>query len=171
MASQVRCEVDGWHGTIVSLPEMLTIARITRRHAILAGSLFLSGSRHVSAHSQRHGAIAIGHAWALPSGLGDGQAFVPLVNLGSIADALVAVRSDIAAFIELRMNARYDHPAETGFVLEKGKPLPMRSQARHLRLAGLKTPLVAGNTFNAVLDFELAGEVEIVFHVETSPGD
>jgi periplasmic copper chaperone A len=171
MASQIGCEVDGGHGRIVSLPAMLTIPRTTRRYLILAAATLLSSSRLAVGHSQRHGAIAIGHAWALPSAISDGQAFVPLVNTGVTPDALVAARSDMATAIELRANARYDDPAAASFVLEKAKPFPMRPQARHLRLVGLKTALVAGDTFNVVLDFEQAGEVEVLFYVENAPGD
>ena len=37
------------------------------------------------AHSFRHGNIAIGHAWALPSQQNDGQVFFPLANQGKRA--------------------------------------------------------------------------------------
>lgn len=123
------------------------------------------------AHSLKHGNIAIGHAWALPSAISDGQAFMPLFNDGKDDDALVAARTDAAAFVELRRNARYDDPAETQFELNPGKPLAMRPSARHLRLVGLTKPLEIGDRFSLVLDFLKAGEVELECHVERAPGD
>ena len=80
------------------------------------------------AHSYRLGNIAIGHAWALPASISrDGQAFVPLVNEGKVADELVAARSSACGAIELRRNNRYDDPPLSSFLLEPSKPLPMRS--------------------------------------------
>ena len=124
------------------------------------------------AHSYRLGDIAIGHAWALPAQVSrDGQAFVPLVNDGKVADELVAARSSVCGAIELRRNNRYDDPPLTSFLLEPGKPLPMRPTARHLRLMSLRDPLLLDQRFTIILDFLNAGEVEVEFHVENAPGD
>ena len=123
------------------------------------------------AHSYKHSGIAIGHAWALPVEYGDGQLFFPLVNSGKTTDELVAARSPICSVIELRRNNRYDDPPLTSFVLEPGKPLPMRPTARHLRLMGLREPLRLDQRFAVILDFLNAGETEIEVHVEHAPGD
>ena len=143
-----------------------------RRRLILG----LAGARtlplRARAHSYTHGDIAIGHAWALPSeASGEGQAFVPMVNNGKTADELVAARSSVWTQIELRRNNRYDDPPLSSFVLEPGRPLPMRPTARHLRLMGLKGPLLLDQRFAVILDFLNAGEIEVEFHVETTPGD
>lgn len=124
------------------------------------------------AHSYRLGDIAIGHAWALPAQISrDGQAFVPLVNEGKVADELVAARSSVCGAIELRRNNRYDDPPLSSFLLEPGKPLPMRPTARHLRLMSLRDPLLLDQRFTVILDFLNAGETEVEFHVENAPGD
>ena len=123
------------------------------------------------AHSFRHGDIAIGHAWALPSEQNDGKVFFPLANKGSIHDELVAARSEICATIELRQNNRYDHPPLAAIALDPKKPVPMRPMARHLRLVGLRQPLRAGDRFNLILDFLNAGETQIEVFVEEKPGD
>jgi copper(I)-binding protein len=145
---------------------------IDRRRLILslAGVLALPIRAH--AHSYTHGAIAIGHAWALPTEIsGEGQAFVPMVNTGKNPDELIAARSTVCTQIELRRNSRYDDPPLSSFVLEPGKPVPMRPTARHLRLMGLKGPLLLDQRFTVILDFLNAGEIEIEFHVEKTPGD
>jgi hypothetical protein len=130
---------------------------------------FLASTAH--AHSYKHGMIAIGHAWALPSSYTDGQLFLPLVNNGKERDALVAARSPICSLIELRSNARYDDPPLSEIALLPGKPVPMRPSARHLRLIGLNQPLRSGDRFPVILDFLNAGEVEIETMVEEAPGE
>jgi periplasmic copper chaperone A len=97
------------------------------------------------AHSFKAGDIAIGHAWAMPSQQTEAQVFFPLLNSGS--------------------------KAETSFELLQGKPFPMRPTASHLRLIGLRKPLVAGDKFSLILNFEFAGEVEIEAHIEEKPSD
>jgi hypothetical protein len=145
---------------------------IRRRRLILNLAGLIALPALARAHSYMHGSIAIGHAWALPSQTsGEGQAFVPMVNNGSGPDELVAARSSVCTQIELRRNNRYDDPPLRSFVLEPGRPLPMRPTARHLRLMGLRGPLLLGQRFTAILDFLNAGEIEIEFYVETKPGD
>lgn len=139
------------------------------RRTLILGLVALPATAR--AHSFKHGDIAIGHAWALPSQQSGGQMFFPLVNNGSQPDALIAARSSICTLIELRMNNRYDDPPLEAIALEPGKPVAMRPKARHLRLMGLSQPLKVGNRFTAILDFLNAGEVEIEVHVEESPGD
>lgn len=132
------------------------------------GFLWPVGAR---AHSYKAGGIAIGHAWALPSQQNDGQVFFPLVNNGKAADDLVAARSDICATIEFRQNNRYDDPPLKSVTLDPNKPIPMRPTARHLRLIGLRQPLVKGDKFRMILDFLNAGETEIEVHVAEGPNE
>ena len=123
------------------------------------------------AHSFRHGNIAIGHASALPRQLADGQVFFPMAIKGKERDELVAARSDVCTFIQLRENNRYDDPPLKSIRLEPGKPVPMRPTATHLRLVGMTQPLKLGDRFKIILDFLNAGEFEIEVHVEEKPGD
>lgn len=145
---------------------------IQRRRFILSLAGLAALPVAARAHSYTHGDIAIGHAWALPSGAsGEGQAFMPMVNNGKAADELVAARSSVCTQIELRRNNRYDDPPLSSFVLEPGRPVALRPTARHLRLMGLKAPLLLDQRFTVILDFLNAGEIEVEFHVETAPGD
>jgi periplasmic copper chaperone A len=138
------------------------------RRAVL-GLLFATGAAH--AHSYKAGKIVIGHAWALPTQQTDAQVFFPLLNTGKSTDRLLTARSDIAAVAELRRNNRYDDPAEITFELAPGKPFPMRPTAFHIRLIGLRKPLVVGDLFSVILDFETAGEVEIQVQAAETPGE
>jgi periplasmic copper chaperone A len=124
------------------------------------------------AHSLVAGEIKIGHAWALPGIVGqDGQAFMPLLNTGKEAEAMVAARSDACSFIEFRYHAKYDILAPRQMDLLPGRPIAMRPQAVHLRLGGLNHDLKLGDRLMFILDFLNQGEVEIEVHVENAPGD
>ena len=123
------------------------------------------------AHSFKHGNIAIGHAWALPRQLADGQAFFPMAIKGNESDEMVAARSNVCTFIQLRENNHYDDPPLTFIKLEPGKPVPMRPTATHLRLVGMRQPLNVGDRFKLVLDFLNSGETEIEVFVEEKPGE
>jgi periplasmic copper chaperone A len=139
-----------------------------KRRTIIFLPFLASAAR---AHSYKVNGIAIGHAWALPAEQGvSGQVFMPIVNQNAEADALIAARGDICATIQLRKNARYDDPPEKQFDLAPGKPFPMRPAARHLRLIGLQRSLVKGDQFSLVLDFRLAGEIEVNVFVEDKEG-
>ena len=143
-----------------------------RRGVIMGLAAAAAWPAAARAHSYRLGDIAIGHSWALPAQVSrDGQAFVPLVNDGKVADELVAARSSVCGAIELRRNNRYDDPPLSSFLLEPSKPLPMRPTARHLRLMSLRDPLLLDQHFTIILDFLNAGEMEVEFHVENAPGD
>jgi len=132
--------------------------------------LILFAPAIAQAHSFRHGNIAIGHAWALPRQLADGQVFFPMAMMGNERDELVAARSNICTFIQLRENNHYDDPPLSSIKLEPGKPVPMRPTATHLRLVGMRQPLKVGDRFNLILDFLNAGEFEIEVLVEEKPG-
>ena len=143
-----------------------------RRHLIMGLTGLIACPATARAHSYRLGDIAIGHAWALPAQVSpEGQAFVPLVNNGKVSDELVAARSSVCGAIELRRNNRYDDPPLSSFLLEPGRPLPMRPTARHLRLMSLRNPLLLDQRFTVILDFLNAGEIEVEFYVENAPGD
>jgi copper(I)-binding protein len=119
-------------------------------------------------HSFKVGAINIGHAWALPTTQQDAQVFMPLLNVGQEPDSLVAARTDIASLVELRPNNKYNDAPLGAFVLDPGKPFPMRPTSKHLRIVGLAKSLVKGDKFKIVLDFLNAGEIEIEVHVQTT---
>jgi periplasmic copper chaperone A len=126
----------------------------------------------VRAHSYKAGTVKIGHAWALPAPLGiDGQVFMPLLNAGQEPESLVAARSPVCSYIEIRAHNKYDVLPMKEFYLEPGEPLAMRPTARHLRLVGLNRPLLLGARFVIVLDFLNIGEVEVEIHIENAPGD
>jgi periplasmic copper chaperone A len=114
------------------------------------------------AHSSKLGNIAIGHSWALPSTNAEVQVMMPILNLGTKEDVLIAATTPIALGVELR---------GSDFVLLPNKPFAMRASASHLKVIGLSKPLVRGDVFSLTLKFKNAGEIEIQIHVSDRPGD
>jgi periplasmic copper chaperone A len=145
--------------------------RFMNRRAFVQFAGLLGAGSNANAHSVIHADLLIGHSWALPSNLNEGQVFMPILNKAAKVDKLIAARTDFAATVELRRNNRYSDPAEEAFVLPPNKPFAMRPTAFHLRLVGLQRPLRLGDRFNMVLDFENAGEAGVEVYVEASPGD
>ncbi len=149
----------------------MKLSLMQRRNVILGLGALALGARQAQAHSYKVGDIEIGHAWALPSEGTEAQAFCPLFNSGPAADELIAASSSICTRIELRRNNTYDDPPLSSFVLDPGRPLALRPTARHFRLMGLQGPLPLDQRFTVILAFRNAGEAEVEFHVEKTPGD
>lgn len=149
----------------------MKLGLMQRRNVILGLAALTLGAARAQAHSYKVGDIEIGHAWALPSEGEEAQAFCPLFNSGTAPDELIAARSSICTRIELRRNNAYDGPPLSSFVLDPGRPLAMRPTARHFRLVGLKEPLPLDQRFTVILEFRNAGEAEVAFHVEKTPGE
>jgi copper(I)-binding protein len=175
MPAQVRGEVNLGHATkLAGLRPLTTACKTTnakdmKRRTVLLLPLFAT---QAWGHSAKVGNVKIGHAWAAPGVAGqDGHCFMPLLNVGTTPDALVAARSPACSFIQLRRNARYDMPAEQQFELLPNTPVAMRPHATHLQLAGLNQNLVVGENFKLVLDFLNAGEIEVTVDIELTPGD
>ena len=142
-----------------------------RRNVILGLAALGFSAPRAQAHSYKVGSIEIGHAWALPSEGSEAQAFCPLFNSGTAPDELKGARSSICTRIELRRNNAYDDPPLSSFSLDPGRPLAMRPTARHFRLIGLQGPLLIDQRFTVILEFRNAGEAEVEFHVEKTPGE
>lgn len=137
-----------------------------RRRLLIASMLALP---HLArADSGAQDAIIIGPAWALPAEHGDGQLFVPLLNRSGTPDALIAARSAICSLVELRRNNRYDDPPLERIALAPGQDVPMQPTDRHLRLVSLRQPLRIGRSFGVILDFQMAGEIEIAASVRAA---
>ena len=135
-----------------------------RRRTLLAAGLALVAGPAFG-HSVRRGALAIGHAWALPSGAGHAEAFVPLALSAGPSDALVGAETPAARRVAFRRGNEIFARVE----IAPGRGVPMRPGALHLRLEGLTRPVVEGDRVPATLIFERAGRVEVEFWVEREP--
>jgi copper(I)-binding protein len=135
--------------------------------AIFLATLFLLPLAAVAAD------ITASNAWsrATPAGAKVGVGYVTIRNDGDTADRLVSVSTAAAEKAEM-----HETKMENGVMqmrpLPDGIPIPAHATATlapgsaHLMLIGLKQPLKQGDSFQARLVFEQAGEIDVTFQVE-----
>lgn len=124
-----------------------------------------------AAVAQAGDAIRVEDAWAreTPPGVANGAAYATLTNEGSDDDRLVAVRGPVSERVELHthlmegdmMRMRQVESIE----VNAGGRAVLEPGGKHLMLIGLKQPLVAGQQFPLILEFEKGGEVTTQFEV------
>ena len=135
------------------------------------------------AHDYKAGDIVVDQPWAmpLPPVSVNGAAYLDIKNLGQNPDMLMAADSPIAEKIEV-----HEHIHENGVMkmqemaggleLKAGATVKFVPGGLHLMLIGLKEPLVEGETFPVNLQFEQAGSLEVIVHIQQKdagalPGD
>jgi hypothetical protein len=113
--------------------------------------------------------LRIFHPWTRATGLEDRSAVVCMV-FGEVtrADRLIGVHTPVAEGAEIGgPNAlpRVDLP------IPAGRELALREDGTHLRLVGLKHPLVLGRTYELTLVFEHGGAVPVHLDVDYGPDE
>ena len=137
---------------------------------------FMLCSACALAHDFQVGSIKVDHptARATAAGQTNGAAFMEIMNKGKSVDKLISANSLIAETVEIhsmsmegdvmKMRAveNLELPAGSNVKLQHG-------QGYHIMLLGLKKPLSAGDKFPMTLQFEKAGKLKLVVHVEEKP--
>lgn len=101
-----------------------------------------------------------------------GAAFMMLRNMTGTDDRLVGVRSDVADRVELHTHSQDANGVMRMGEIEGGVPLAdggAHTFARggdHLMFMGLKEPLTQGQSVPVTLEFEQAGDIEIIIPVD-----
>ena len=125
------------------------------------------------AHETKVGSLTIEHAWARPAAKGNSAAYMTIANAGE-GDRLTGASAEVAGAVELH-SSTIDAQGVGRMVPVQGVDLPSGAEAKlapggvHIMLIGLKQPLVAGQMFPLVLDFEHAGPVRVEVAIEKSP--
>jgi periplasmic copper chaperone A len=127
------------------------------------------------AHDYQLGALRIGHPWTRPTlpGQTTGGGYLSINNTGNAPDRLLGGSTFAAVTVEVHeMHMEGDvmrmREIKT-LALPPGKVVTLAPGGLHLMLTGLKAPLRAGDVVPVKLRFERAGEVDVVFRVETKP--
>jgi periplasmic copper chaperone A len=137
----------------------------------------LAQSQEMPAHGG-HGdmaSFAVGHLvvenpWARESVTRTGAAYLTVRNGGDQDDRLIGVSSEVADKALLHSSAMQDgvmkmRPVEVLEVPAHGEAV-LEPGGLHVMLIGLKEPLEEGKSFALTLEFENAGEVEVVTAIE-----
>ena len=138
--------------------------------ALLGTYLFISISEGASAGEFSVGTIQISKVWsrATPKGARVGAGYLTIHNLGSKPDRLISVQSQIAERVEMHSMSITNgimrmRPISNGIALRPDESVALRPGADHLMFIGLRGGIAEGDRFAAVLVFENAGRVRIVF--------
>lgn len=105
-----------------------------------------------------------------------GSGYFGLHNSGNTADRLVAVRSDVSDRIEIhemRMenNVMQMRRLEDGLKIPALETVNLRPGGYHIMFFDPKASFREGESFKANLEFEKAGQVEVVFKVRSLKGN
>lgn len=112
------------------------------------------------------------YAYATPDGSPNGAVFGKLVNLSAETDTLVSASTDVAEVVELHETIMGEgdvmqmRPIEGGIPVEPQNFVSLQPGGIHIMLINLTRPLVAGETFELVLNFERLGEVMVTVPVK-----
>ena len=131
----------------------------------------------VAAHGVTHGNIVVTHAWmraVVVPGM-NGGGYLKISNGGAEADRLVAVRTAIAASVELHETVERDgmmHMDELpeGIPVPAGGEVALQPGGLHIMLMKVARKVDAGEQIPVILVFEKAGEIETHFAVQPLSG-
>lgn len=144
---------------------------MTRLCTLISGALALFAGP-AFAHDYAIGGLEIAHPYAFATAptARTGAGYMTIRNGGAEPDRLIAVR---AAFPQVMLHvtevdaagiARMSHVDSVE--IPPGGEVTLAPQGLHVMFVGLDGPLEAGDTIDAVLVFETAGEVAVAFNVE-----
>lgn len=129
-----------------------------------------------SAHDYKIGDITIAHPFSFAT-VGNapvGGGYMEITNTGETDDTLIAVTvaEDVAGTVQLHQMAMDDgvmrmSQVEGGIAVPAGETVVLQSGGLHVMFMRLPDGLQEGESFPATLTFAQAGEVEVVFKVET----
>jgi copper(I)-binding protein len=126
----------------------------------------------ISACSTGSGELAVEGVWARP-GLANGNTAVYFIvnNPTGETERLLAARGEVAEKIELHLSAMNDDGVMK-MQMQKDIPIPandsveLKQGGLHVMLINLEAPLEVGDSFDLTLEFEKAGNIQLVVPVE-----
>jgi len=144
---------------------------------LLLASVFASwvAALPAAAHDYQLGVLQIGHPWTRPTlpGQTTGGGYLSVDNRGDAPDRLLGASTPAAAAVEvheMHMEGDVMRMREIKVLdLPAGKRVTLAPGGLHLMLTGLKAPLKVGDRVPLRLRFERAGDIDVVFHVESKP--
>lgn len=126
-----------------------------------------------SAHDYKVGGIEIDDLWvrATAPGQPNGGGYMEIENDGKTADQLVAIKSDVAARVEIHETRTANgmstmRQVEGPLTIPPDGKLDFTPGGYHVMFVQLKAPFKEGMEVPATLTFKQAGDVEVKFHVK-----
>jgi copper(I)-binding protein len=120
----------------------------------------------------KRGDLTVTSPWtrATPGGAKIAGGYLKITNNGSLADRFIGAKSDVSDRVEVHEMSMSDgimkmRPLPNGLEIKPGETVELKSGGYHLMFMDLKQPLKPGDTFEAKLQFEKAGSLEVNFSV------
>jgi copper(I)-binding protein len=116
--------------------------------------------------------IVIEQPWAraTPGGARTGAAYMTLINNGPSGDRLLGATTPLADKVRFHKETEDNGVSRMREVptvdLEPGAKIIFKPGEMHMMIVGLKQPLTEGKTFQLTLQFEKAGNVEVMIPIE-----
>jgi copper(I)-binding protein len=150
----------------------MAFPRSTRR-ALLAAGLLSLGIAPAFAHDARAGDLAVLEPWSRAAGAnGTGAGYLTIRNAGSQPDRLLSATSPIARKVEMHSHIRDGEVMRMREVADipvpAGQTVELRPGGLHIMLIGLTEPLRQGTEVPLTLQFEQAGRLEVMLHVQAA---
>ena len=124
--------------------------------------------------------IVVENVWSRPSMSGahqghhdmnaTGVVYFTIRNDGQQPDRLLSVSSDVAHVIEIHETTMVDDkmtmsPLKEGVMIPAGASVNFEPQGKHIMLIGLLRDLKENESFEVILEFEIAGQLEAMAHI------
>ena len=112
---------------------------------------------------------------ATPGGSKIAGGYLKITNNGTAPDRFVGAKSDTSDRVEIHEMSMSDgvmkmRPLPNGLEIRPGETVELKSGGYHLMFMDLKQPLKPGDTFEAKLQFEKAGSLDVNFSVRALGG-
>ncbi len=151
---------------------MFTDGYLARICLLLAFVILGFGPGRAHAENAHDGAIVISDPFsrATHKGARTGAGYMTIHNHGSMPDRLIAVSCECSERAEIHQMSMQDnvmhmqHMAD-GLEIPAGGIVELKPRGKHLMFLGLSHQFVAGQTIQAILTFERAGEVPAVLTI------
>jgi copper(I)-binding protein len=156
--------VDGHATTVMPAPSPASAP------ALVAQSDMQAHGGHGDMASFAVGDLVVENPWARESVTRTGATYLTVRNGGNQDDRLIGISSEIADDAQLHSSVMQDgvmrmRPVEAVEVPAGGEAV-LEPGGLHVMLIGLKGPLEEGQSFALILEFEKAGEVEVMTAIE-----
>ncbi|MGK7753528.1 MULTISPECIES: copper chaperone PCu(A)C [unclassified Roseovarius] len=144
------------------------------KHILTLASALILSAGMTAAHDYTVGDLEIMHpmAFETPKMAKAGAGFMTITNNGDTDDVLLEVRADFPK-VEVHTTEETDGVAKMMHVdnlpVPAGETVELAPGGYHVMFMGFSSQLEEGQEIPATLVFENAGEVEVMFNVESRP--
>src|SRR5262245_27163594 len=127
----------------------------------------------VGAHQYEIGTLVIGHPWSRPTPAGApmGVAYLSITNNGTTPDALIGASSPVASGVEFHQTTISEGMARmrplSEVVIAPGATVKVEPGGIHLMLVNLRKPFELGRNVPLVLEFRVAGRIDVELSIES----